>query len=401
MKRKLLPLLIAGLTAASANVALAGAPTVYGKVNLTLNKYDLEKVNASNNTVTGAAGSAYTNQDNWKMESNASRIGVKGDFDISATLKAVYKLEYEVSPSDDKVGDSGSDFKQRNTYTGLQSSDWGTVIFGRNDTPIKLIRTEIEAYHDTQIGDVNNVLVGENRLNNILMYTSPTMSGFALTLAAAPGEYSGKPTTAEPPASATEPVKAAYKHTKDDNGLFDAASAAITWTAKNAFVGLAYENNIANTDTVELSGQYTIGPVKLGAVWQKAEENIKGDGIQSSGLKGDSWSDHLASTANTGADRLKEQDGYLVNAQWAVTKEITLKAQYAASNNTHVVNATETELDDTKLKQIAVGADYKLNDYSKLFAYYAEVKAEGQQVSFANPDDTKDSTVAVGYELKF
>lgn len=402
MNRKLLPLLIAGLTAASANVALAGAPTVYGKINLTLNKYDLEKVNLSNSAVTGAAGTSYNNQDNWKMESNASRLGVKGDYVIvdGGTFKAIYKLEFEVIPSADKEGDGTSPFKQRNTYAGLQDT-WGTVIFGRNDTPVKLIRTDVEAYHDMPIADVSNVLTGENRLNNLVMYTSPTFSGFAGTIAFAPGEQSGKPTTAAPAPTAIQPTQAAYKHSKDDNGLFDGATASVTWTAKDAFVGLAYENNIANVNTVELSGQYSFGPVKLGALWQKSEENIKGDGIQASSIKGDTWSDHLASALNTGADRLSKQDGYLANVQWTVTQEIVLKAQYAHSTNEHIVNATEAKLSDTKLQQIAFGADYNLNKYSKVFAYYAQVKAEGELVSIANPDDTKDKTVAVGYELKF
>jgi len=403
MNRKLLPLLIAGLTAASANVALAGAPTVYGKINLTLNKYDLEKL--STTAFTGPNGTSYTNNDAWKMESNASRLGVKGDYVIvdGGTFKAIYKLEIEVIPSADKEGDGTSPFKQRNTYAGLQDT-WGTVIFGRNDTPVKLIRTEIEAYHDMPIADVSNVLVGENRLNNFVMYTSPTIAGFAGTVGFAPGEQSGKPTTASPvstPANQNEPAIAAYKHSKDDNGLFDSATAAVTWTAKDAFVGLAYENNIANANTVELSGQYSFGPVKLGAVLQKSEENIKGDGIQGSSIKGDTWSDHLASTANTGLDRLSKQSGGLVNVQWSVTQEVVLKAQYARSTNEHIVNATESKLSDTKLTQIAFGADYNLNKYSKVFAYYAQVKGEGELVSIASPDDTKDKTFAVGYELKF
>lgn len=379
MKRKLLPLLIAGLTVASANVALAGAPTVYGKVNLTLNKYDLNKLDAAGNSV--------TNQDNWKMESNASRLGVKGDLDVAGSLKAVYKLEYEVIPSADKEGDGTSPFKQRNTYVGLQDS-WGTVIFGRNDTPIKAIRTEVEAYHDMPIADVSNVLVGENRQNNMIMYTSPTMSGFAVTVMAAPGEGSGKNTG----------TSASAKHDNNDNSLFDSTSIAVTYTNSALFLALAAEQNVAKVDTVELSGQYKVGAFKFGAVIQQAEENRKGDGISGSSLKGDGFSDYYgAGTFAAPVNDLKKQDGYLVNAQWDITKQVAVKAQYAHSNNEH----TNTALDDTKIAQIAFGADYKLSDAAKLFAYYAQVETEGQTALVANPDKTKDKTFAVGYELKF
>lgn len=379
MKRKLLPLLIAGLTVASANVALAGAPTVYGKVNLTLNQYDLNKLDSTGNSV--------QNQDTWKMESNASRLGVKGDVDVAGSLKAIYKLEYEVIPSADKEGDGSSPFKQRNTYVGLQDS-WGSVIFGRNDTPVKAIRTEVEAFHDLQIADVSYVLVGENRQNNMVMYTSPTMSGFAVTLMTAPGEGSGK----------NAGTSASAKHDNNDNSLFDSTSIALTYTNSDLFLALAAEQNVAKVDTIELSGQYKIGAFKFGAVIQQSEENTKGDGIAGSSLKGDGFSDYYGGgTFAAPVNDLKKQDGYLVNAQWTITKEIAVKAQYAHSDNEH----TNSALDDTTIAQIAIGADYKLSDAAKLFAYYAEVGTEGQTFNNANPDNTKDSTFAVGYEMKF
>ena len=39
-------------------------------------------------------GARVDGQDNWALESNASRLGVKGDFPLVGDLKAVYKLEY-------------------------------------------------------------------------------------------------------------------------------------------------------------------------------------------------------------------------------------------------------------------------------------------------------------------
>jgi len=382
MKSKLLPLLIAGATVGAIGTANAGAPTIYGKANLTLNKYNLENLDST--------GQAQTNQNNWKMESNASRIGIKGDIDVSSGLKAVYKLEYEAFLNSDAKGDGGSDFKQRNTYVGLQGDSWGTIVFGRHDTPLKLTRVDIEAFHDMPIADANYILVGENRLNSVILYSSPTFAGFALNVAAAPGEKSGEGV------GATDNAK---KHDKNDNGLADSTSVALTYTIKDTlFLSLAHDQNVLNTNVTQATGQYIIGPVKLGAIWVKAKENRKGDTITGAGLKGfDSYSLYTDKVGTTNIVDLKEQDGWIANAQWSITKEIALKAQYGSSSSEH----TNTNLKDTKLRQLAVGADYKLSDASKIFAYYATVKAEGEKAGLVDVADTTDKTFAVGYELKF
>lgn len=381
MKSKLLPLLIAGVTVGSVGSASAGAPTIYGKANLTLNKYNLENLDAT--------GQAQTNQNNWKMESNASRIGIKGDIDIAGSLKGVYKLEYEAFLNSDGKGDNGSDFKQRNTYVGLQDK-WGTVVFGRHDTPLKLSRVDVEAFHDMPIADANYILVGENRLNSVILYSSPTFSGFALTLAAAPGEKSGEGV------GTTDNAK---KHDKNDNGIADSTSVALTYTIKDKlFLALSHDQNVLNTNVTQASGQYTVGPVKLGAIWLKAKENRSGDTITGAGLKGfDSYNQYTDKIGATTVLDLKEQDGWLANAQWSITKAIAVKAQYGTSSSEHSNDA----LKDTKLRQVVVGADYKLNDSSKLFAYYATLKAEGDKTGIVSADDTTDKTFAVGYELKF
>jgi len=375
MKSKLLPLLIAGATVGVIGTANAGAPTIYGKANLTLNKYNLENLDK--------AGDAQTNQNNWKMESNASRIGIKGDLDVSSGLKAVYKLEYEAFLNSDGKGDNGSDFKQRNTYVGLQGDSWGTLVFGRHDTPLKLSRVDIEAFHDMPIADANYILVGENRLNSVVLYSSPTFAGFALTAAAAPGEKSGE----------------GSGHDKNDNGLADSTSVALTYTIKDQlFLSLSHDQNVLNTNITQATGQYIIGPVKLGAIWVKAKENRKGDTIAKAGLKGfDSYSLYTDKVDGENILDLKEQDGWIANAQWSITKTIALKAQYGASTSEH----TNDNLKDTKLRQLAVGADYKLSDAAKIFAYYASVKAEGEKAGLASAADTTDKTFAVGYELKF
>lgn len=132
MNRKLLPSVIALLTVGAAHADSIPVPTVYGKINVTLNKYDFDDL-----TPAAAPTTRVNGQDNWKLESNASRLGVKGDYPLFADTKAIYKLEYEVYPDADKQGDGTSPFKQRNTYAGLQG-DWGTIFAGKKRYPVEI-----------------------------------------------------------------------------------------------------------------------------------------------------------------------------------------------------------------------------------------------------------------------
>lgn len=370
MNRKLLALLIATATAATSSVAMAGTPTVYGKVNVTLNKYDLQ---------TEDAGEAVDEKDNWEMESNASRIGVKGDVDISSNLKAIYKLEYEVFADDgddgviDDNGDSNSsEFQQRNIYGGLQGS-WGTLLGGKHDTPLKLIQTtasgsEIDRFNDLPIGDMKNIMVGENRESNIIMYSTPDMSGFGATLAIMPGEDSG------------------IEGDDDNDGPADRTSLALTYNSKMFYVALAADQNVQNTDTMRLVGEVTLGDFKVGGLYQTAEINDEDVGptinSRSTGLR-DFTSNY------------DEQDAWLLSGEWKFASDWALKAQYGMSESTPVTSG----LDDTELTMIALGVDYKLGKASKVFAYYASVEGEGD--SSITSDSIEDKTFAVGYEVKF
>ena len=369
MNRKLLPSLIALLTVGAAGVVNAAdnIPTVYGKVNVSLNKYDLE-----NRTGTAATDE----KDNWELESNASRIGVKGDLEISSNLKAVYKLEYEVFVDDGDDGSSNSsEFQQRNIYGGLQGN-WGTLVAGKHDTPLKLIQTtaagsEIDRFNDLPLGDIKNIMVGENRESNIIMYSTPDFSGFGATLAIMPGEDDGV--------------------TNDNNdGPADRTSLALTYNSKMFYVAIAADQNVQNTDTIRLAGEVTLGDFKIGALYQTAE--INDDDVPTPTTS--SIAPRPAGM-NDFNSRYDEQDAWVLSGEWKFAKDWALKAQYGISESTPVTAG----LDDTELTMAALGVDYKLSKNSKVFTYYASIEGEGDDT--ITNDSIEDKTFAVGYELKF
>jgi predicted porin len=380
MKRKLLPMLIAGATAVSANIAFAAAvPTVYGKVNVTLNQYNFDSINTTTKD-------SYTSLNDWKLESNASRLGVKGDLDIAMDLKAVYKLEYEIYPDADRQGDGTSPFKQRNTYAGLQGK-WGTLFAGKNDTPLKAIAAEtVQLFKDLPLGDFKYVMVGENRENNIIQYGTPNLSGFVFSAQVQPGEDSGSKGAAG---------TISTSHT--NHGAMDKYSAAVTFKQDTLYLALADDHNVQNTNILRAVGQYGIGPVTLGALWQKADRNYSTSntgaavGIGAfSGLPGS-----IANEITEFGTIYKSQDAYAVSAAWKIDAW-TIKGQYAQSTSTF---DNSLNLSDTKAKNYVLGADYALNSNVKVFAYYAAIDTEGDSSKF---DGTlNDKTFAVGWEFKF
>jgi predicted porin len=389
MKYKLLSLAIAGLTfAATAHADLV--PTVYGKVNLTLNKYDFDDIQG---------GARVDGQDNWALESNASRIGVKGDVPLVEGLKAVYKLEYELFTD----GSNNTSFTQRNTYAGLQGA-WGTVVAGKTDTNAKLIAADtIQQFKDLPLGDFKYVMVGETRENNVIQYATPNLSGFIFSLQVMPGEDSGEAV-----------LEDGQKAKNQNDGLADRFSVGATYKYEKLYLGLAADQNVQNTDIFRFVAQYGFGPVTIGGLYQTAErhddeipavDTETGEVVYAAGrianvsslpTPNSSLSDGVGNPIRDfGRGSYEKQDAYAVSAVWKIDKNWALKAQYAHSTSEPV-----NGWGDTKAKNWVIGGDYKFTDASKVFAYYAALDVDGD-LSTTSSDELEDKTFAVGYELKF
>jgi len=134
---------------------------------------------------------------NWQVNSNASRIGFKGDEDLGNGLSAIWKLEYEV----DIDGDT-ADWTRRNMYLGLSHEAGGTLLLGRHDTPYKVVFGSWDLFEEGFADD--DLVFGQGpfnagrelglsgftdrRANNVIAYISPTFAGLTFAAAAIPGE---------------------------------------------------------------------------------------------------------------------------------------------------------------------------------------------------------------------
>jgi len=269
---------------------------VYGKANLSL-------VDQDSGDTSG-----------WNLNSNASRLGIKGESKISEELAVVYQVEYEVCI--DSGDCKGQTFKQRNTFLGLKGN-FGMVSAGKHDTPTKLAAKKVDLFNDLE-GDIKNAFEGENRVSNVVAYTSPKMNGFSATLAMIPAEG--------------EDID---QDGQDDTGLKDGLSYSINYTKDNLYLAIAGDQDIDEQDLVRMIAQYQIDALTLGFLYQQNQDNL-------------------------GA---KDESGYFFSAAYSLNPDITLKAQYGE---------IEDDIDGDKEQTLSLGADYKLSKNTKTFIFYTD-----------------------------
>ncbi|MDA8944272.1 porin [Porticoccaceae bacterium] len=218
------------LTTAMASLAIApftaaNGPIdgkVYGKINVAV--------------VNSDSGST----DTWKLNSNASRIGLKGSSQISEGLSVFYKTEFEVCVDD---GDcKGNTLGQRNIFAGIKGQ-YGSLLAGKNDTPTKQAQKKIDLFNDS-VGDIKKTFAGENRMSNIIAYTTPKYGNFSASYAIMPSEA-------------------------DDGGLADSKSYSVNYEKDGLYVAVAADSNVKDADILRIVSQYKLDAWKLGFMYQE------------------------------------------------------------------------------------------------------------------------------------
>jgi len=322
MKKALLSVAIAsGLTCASYGYAEGPIDgTIYGKINVSV-------VNADNGST-----------DTWKLNSNASRIGVNGKTQIADGLYAIYKAEFEIAVDDGDVK-NGQTFTQRNIMGGI-AGNFGTLWAGHHDTPTKLIQDKIDLFNDLE-GDIKNTFEGENRVSNIVAYTTPDMNGFSATVAMVPAEGSD-----------------VDQDGQADNGLTDGMSYSVSYTKDNLYVAIAGDQDVDKQDLMRFVVQYQMDALQLGMMYQQNEANLGNF----------------------------DESGYFLSAAYKIDKT-TLKVQYGA---------IEDDVDGDEEETLSIGADYKLAKNTKAFVFYTD--NTDSSVGSADVDKT---SFGVGMEHKF
>ncbi len=172
--------------------------TVYGLLDQALEWSNPAK-NAANNQF-GSAG--------WRLVngiSNGSRFGIRGSEDLGGGLKAIFAIETRfdvdtgdtggglgspLNPADKSSSSENRKFWNAQAWVGLDSS-WGRVTAGRQYVPLYNGLANIDAtayrYYDNESQFFNN------RLDNALLYQTPTFHGLIVQAMYAFGENMSPP----------------------------------------------------------------------------------------------------------------------------------------------------------------------------------------------------------------
>lgn len=279
-----------------------------------------------------------------KLNSNASRLGVKGSSDLG-TSKVIYQAEFELAADDGYAtnsanvttyADSNTDtvtvvdtdsntLKPRDTYVGLAYEGLGTVKMGIMDTPLKKSQGKFDLFND--VFDIKGVLDGEKRLGNSVNYTTEKIGN----------------------------VQASVAVVMMEDGSDDGISANVIYKAGDIYASVAMDNKTedADTSTIRATAIYTMGDLRLGALVNNVDASDTNDA----------------------------ELGFAVNASMKMGKN-TAKVQFAS--------ADQSSLGETSL---SLGVDHKLAKSTKAFAYV--------NLEDADAVDSDKTTMQFGLVHKF
>jgi predicted porin len=338
MKKTLIALAVASACVASAAQADTSNVVIYGQANASV---DLVKQSDS----TGASNDTSRT----KVSSNQSRIGFKGMEDLGNGMSANFQLEEGFNIDGNKAGTTnlltGDTMVSRNSYVGLSGKSWGEFRLGRHDAPYKIATRSLDNFADT-LADNRNIFLGDVRVNDMIAYMTPNMSGFQALVAYVAGAE-----------------KAAHSGTKGD--AWDLAG---IYANGPIYASLAYDRmkmGTAGTGSITTGSAANVGKStkawKLGVGYNFGEANV--------GFVYEHISDDFVT--GTGNDR----NSWTLNGSYKMGSNV-LKAAYTKAGKVDNV-------DQTGAKLVAIGIDHNLSKRTSVYALYTKL--------------TNDS--AVGYDL--
>lgn len=360
MKKRALTLAI-GMVSVLPVMAVA-APSIYGKFNVSLDKSSDYPGLSARSIIADIANAlpplGTPLEDAWAVESNSSRIGIRGSEELfSKDMRVIYQYETQAD-----VDGDGPTFTTRNAFLGLDTKA-GKFFAGNYDSVTKLADGNIDQFDNTA-ADMRGTFLGQHRNSNSVNWESKDLSGMVFRVQVAPGEG----------AAAGGDVK---------DGLADTLGASVTLEQDTLFAALAFEKGFADVvnpaappptigmDTQLIRGSVGVsldGGVELGAIVELFELDPDLPGAT-------------------------KQDGtsLLVSGKIAANDRLAIKAQFGMFDSSDL---------DSEITTITGGADYMLGKQTKLYGLVSlsDVKIDPAP---ANTIDESGNLISFGMEHKF
>jgi predicted porin len=303
-----------------------------------------------------------TDGENWEVNSNASRLGVRGNEKLSDDFTAVYKAEWSVSG--DTAG--AADLTGRERYIGLKHATLGTLRLGAIDSPLKTSEDNVDVFNDLTNLDMSNIIYGQERLNNSINYVSPkVLDVFGANITFQPGEGRSPGATATVENHIADAISAAFSYEDDNLYLSVAMDKDVTTTAPSQadiVMGNLAGTTIEQRDALRFVGRYKMGDLTVAGLFQQSEINT--------------------TTPNNGAAAgiPADEQAFAVSVSYDMDK-LTFKGMIA-NNNIDGGSTNGISNGEVDIQLIGVGVDYNLSQNTKVFANLASITSEADR--FAN-----------------
>ena len=383
MKKKFLAIAVAGLSSAAiaqSNVTISGVVRV-----------GLEQVGAGGATVAGASATSRN-----RVTDNGSNIRFAGEEVLGNGLTAWWQMESAIGVSDN-VGSAGAasnaapgvtTLGSRNTAVGVKGV-WGNLFMGKWDVHynsgnvvdtvngndafssraqvLNITHGNGAAATATDAANANNAatVAGRNaangfggRLNNVISYVSPNVSGFAVGIThSTQAESTAANISAKDKAWAITPTY--------NNGPITAFYSWMKLSNTGAVVTAAVAGETGNNLTGQrLGGAYTFPMgLKIGLVWDKNKVEVA-DGTASLGALG------IAATGgNVAAHARRERSAWALPIQY-VTGAHRLNFAYAKATSIKTDIGT---VGDSGANLYVLGYEYSLSKRTSVAVLYSAI----------------------------
>ena len=352
MKRTLIAAAVASTFATPALAQVPPEITIYGRVNVSA-----ERIETDN-----SSDPAVPNQSNYELVDNSSRIGIRGNKELTPGLKAIFQIESRVN-----LTDGGDVLSSRDSFAGLQGG-FGTFRAGRTIGPVYYATYDYISMHNHDTGTssdalLNPTVVGfQGFMNNTLWYTSPKFGPITVDAAfSLLGE--------ERVPGLSQPRHIGLVGSYDQGPLHAAISYANT---ENVDLDPGPGATVAEATAWTIGGAYDFKFMVLGALWEKAETEIGGVSVDS-----DYW--RIAAMFPFGQHELHVNYG-LVDADG-----------------------------DRGAQQWTLAYNYNITKTTKVYAFYTVVDNDnagnfvmgGSTSTIASATGAQYSSIAVGFRHNF
>lgn len=346
MKTSLSTLALLAMAAAPA-VAVRAETTLYGSARVGIAYTERDR---------SPTGASIDDGGFWDVrDEGGSRLGVRGAEDLGGGLSAIYQYEFGVN-IDGKA--DGNPFNQRLSWVGFKGG-FGQVTVGRQWTVYNNSVAFDGVWNSDDTTSTFYQLGGPYRVSNMIMYTTPNLSGFS--------------------ASGAVVIDGAGSHDSANDSL----------STKDGI------------DMYDIGATYTNGPLRLGAAYRKYEGRVLGDAGQNFYGAGDSLWGVAAAYKFGGVFNLigvYQQAETDLRVEGASPRAYSLTGEYSFGANT--LRAAVGRMDLDKLAA-SYGREDENQDIWKVGYQYDFSKRTRVWVEYGDYDFSSFSNNANGFQQGF